>query len=294
MSVPRKHHYLPQFYLSRWLNESGLLFEYGRPFRDLVVRERTPAGTGFQPGLYSIDGRDDPSSREEVELRFMQRLDDAAAESLSGLEAERAKPKDDALVAAWSRFVLSLVYRNPARIQEMRNNIEAIDLDPKIQQAYEKVRAKGGPTSYLDFVGSDERFNEEARGYLIRRIIGSEWVGGHLSNMLWSVVDVRADGHELLISDSPVVASNGVGKEDGFLIVPIGPRTFFLACNNRSVEHYFKEQASRRNFAASLNHSVVFNAEVLVLARTSSHSRFVDNRLVMPGLPPRDRVTWQI
>lgn len=295
MSVPKRHHYLPEFYLTRWAVSSGVLFEYSRPRHDVVVRARTPSGTGFKTGLYSIEGRQDPVAREEVELRFMQKLDEMAARSFMLLEGAKSKPDDGQAVSNWSRFVMSLVYRNPARIEEFRARIAGSANDETVRRFYEKNRSEGDPATYEEFIAEgDPGEDEEAKAYLIRRMIDSRTLGNHLNNMIWHIGDIDVRDHDLLLSDSPVVTSNGVGRLDGFLILPIGPRRFFLAVNQTRVRDYFLSQVKRGKFSAALNHAIVCNAEVLVIGSTASHKRFVERRLIMPGAPTRERVTWVI
>lgn len=56
LNAPNKHHYLPVFYLNRWTGEDGRLFRYYRPYQDVVASPITPSNTGFEDGLYTLDG----------------------------------------------------------------------------------------------------------------------------------------------------------------------------------------------------------------------------------------------
>lgn len=295
MSIPSKHHYLPQFYLERWVNEAGVLFEYSRPHREIVIRKRLPVETGFKEELYSIKGRLDPQLREEVEIKFMQRLDCEASCALAEIERLRAKPTEGSSVTAWSRFVMSLVYRNPARVEDLRARVEQIERDPRIQAAYEAVRSECDPENYDDFVGREgASLNEEAQAHLIRKVIDSKFVGQRLNNIPWVIADIPKHTHDLILSDSPVVTSNGIGVPGGFLILPIGPRTFFLATHDLSVQRYLLAENESGRVSNALNNAVVRNAEVLVIASCEHHRRFVEKRLVMPQEPRRERLTWQL
>src|SRR4051812_43422365 len=117
MSVPKKHHYLPEFFMQRWANDQGNVTEYRRPHKDLVVKQRHPAATGYMFELYSNKNKADPVERQALELVFMQKVDALAAEALAYLEAEGSKPKDADLQSAWSRFLMSLMHRSPERVQ---------------------------------------------------------------------------------------------------------------------------------------------------------------------------------
>jgi hypothetical protein len=91
MSIPRKHHYLPQFFLNRWCIE-GRLTEFRRPHGILVSKRRYPAATCYATDLYTDESQNDPVARQALESGFMQEVDDRAANSLVWLEANGCKP----------------------------------------------------------------------------------------------------------------------------------------------------------------------------------------------------------
>jgi hypothetical protein len=74
VSIPRKHHYSPVFYLKRWAGTDGWLCEHKRlgvvGLRDRIVTRRTfPTGTGYEKDLYRVGGYSRapcPSGREQV------------------------------------------------------------------------------------------------------------------------------------------------------------------------------------------------------------------------------------
>src|SRR5438045_2699476 len=60
MSVPKKHHYLPQFFMRRWIDTEGKLTEYRRPRDKLIVKRKRPAETGYVVDLYANESKSDP------------------------------------------------------------------------------------------------------------------------------------------------------------------------------------------------------------------------------------------
>ena len=120
MSIPLKHHYLPEFYLKRWRisPDDARVFEFRRPHprKPIAVKKAYPSETGFGRELYAIQSRSDPKARQELESEFMSPLDSRAANALLHFEEHGMRPSDDDVAEAWSRFVLSLLNRNPTRV----------------------------------------------------------------------------------------------------------------------------------------------------------------------------------
>lgn len=76
-NIPEKHHFLPQFYLSRWAINDGKLVQFSRPnpnSGNVVPQRKYPAGTGYKPGAYAFEGLP-PEKRGLLEKRMMQPLD---------------------------------------------------------------------------------------------------------------------------------------------------------------------------------------------------------------------------
>ena len=49
-----KHHYIPVFYLKRWIGEDGRLCVYGRPYDRVKANRKHPDATGYEPDLYAV------------------------------------------------------------------------------------------------------------------------------------------------------------------------------------------------------------------------------------------------
>ena len=81
-----KHHYVPQFLLSRWTDETGRLFSFSRRNGRLVCSRRTPKSTGYEDGLYALLADVFGFSRDIVEEKIFARIDDGAAKAVEKLE----------------------------------------------------------------------------------------------------------------------------------------------------------------------------------------------------------------
>ncbi len=94
VASPKKHHYLPEFYLRRWTGSDSKLTEFRRPHGKLVERRKHPAETGFERELYSIKTIPVVEARKEMETGFLRKIDNDAAQARAYFQQEPAEPTD--------------------------------------------------------------------------------------------------------------------------------------------------------------------------------------------------------
>ena len=301
MSIPTRHHFLPEFYLRRWATPKldGKLVGFKRPHKVVTAMTFFPAAIAYERHLYAVPSRADPAARQALESRFMSPLDARAAEALAFLEQERRRPDDSRLASAWSRFIMSQLYRSPERIAWLKGQIRARKADARdeLKAAWAVMRGADDPESFDDYMGADSgALYEEAAALLLRNMIDNQRIGAHLNNMLWFLVEAPEGGHGVLTGDSPVLISNGLGAPDGFLMMPASRTTVFLAANRQAVAESFFVQNPKAFFRA-VNDAVVRQADRLVIGHSKRHLAFVEKRLGHGGPSSAvglfQRMTWK-
>ena len=107
MADPRKHHFIPAFYLSQWAGPDGLLIEWSRPHKEVKPIRRHPNATGFEYDLYAfLDLL--PDTRQWFEKKFLQSTDDIASQVLAKILAGQMKALDNLQKSGWARFLMTL------------------------------------------------------------------------------------------------------------------------------------------------------------------------------------------
>jgi hypothetical protein len=120
MGDPRKHHYIPAFYLRQWAT-SGFLCEMRKIREKVVVHSKSPDGTGWKKDLYKIEGVA-PGISQHFERAFMHMVDTEAAQAMrSFIAGTMDVPVNER--NAWIRFLLSLLFRNPEAVAELRDQV---------------------------------------------------------------------------------------------------------------------------------------------------------------------------
>jgi hypothetical protein len=121
-AMPEKHHYIPVFYLKRWADKDGdgRLCVYSRPYDRVKVNRKHPDATGYEYDLNAIRGAD-AETEGHLEGRFFLRADNDAARALDILQTGRCDLMDASVRSAWSRFLMTLLHRNPERVAEWKS-----------------------------------------------------------------------------------------------------------------------------------------------------------------------------
>lgn len=117
-----RHHYVPQFYLRKWLTEDGDLFEFRRvPHRGVVEeRRRHTKATGFVPGLYALETEPASSVAPDLIERRLQKIEDSAATALDRLLSEGVSKLTDADRRTWSDYMYLQLERDPERLTVLK------------------------------------------------------------------------------------------------------------------------------------------------------------------------------
>ena len=75
--MSQNHHYVPVFYLKRWVGKDGKLCVYVRPHDRVKTYRKHPDATGYKEDLYAISGAGD-EIESHLEGRFLNSADNDA------------------------------------------------------------------------------------------------------------------------------------------------------------------------------------------------------------------------
>jgi hypothetical protein len=281
---PKKHHYIPTFYLKRWssVNSDRKLVQFSRPNGNEVKPLRVaPGGTGYVERLYEMNGYP-PHLAQQIEKNFFQPVDSVAAEALGFLELGKPKREwSDDHVSGWIRFIMSLLMRCPEDIEIHRETWARDFSVPQehLQSSYDTSRNEHDPKSYIEAVHNLS--DEELERYFFESLIdihNNKAMGHRLINMQWTVLDFSGCNREFLTSDRPVIMTDGLDGELAHLALPISPNSLFLASNtNTPVELTLKK--SPRAVIADCNATTVTHAKKYCYATSDAPLRFVQKRM---------------
>lgn len=278
MSIPREHHFLPQFYTARWAS-GGSMVRYARPRPDAPLHSKTvvPKAIGKARDLYAYSAGTTEEERQRLELQFFGPIDNRAAEALQKIDAGQFGSLTDKVGLV--QFVLSLQWRSPGRIADLRSELV------------------GRMTGFADFDAHDlaqQTMIADQVNDLLSEMISSDNIIRMVSGM--KVFRIHVDSkHNLLTCDLPLMMSQGIAQPQGFLMFPYSPNRLAIFAHDATVAAAFSTQEPDV-LARGLNDAVIRQARQFVIAADSSSKRFVENRFLRnpEPIPGDGMMRWKV
>jgi hypothetical protein len=277
---PRKHHYLPVFYTKWWAGPDGRVERFSKHGDTIVDRRVSPSRVGWQKDLYRIP-QTAPGYEQAIEQLFFKDLDNKAALALWTMNrATRStrKPLSQLEVSAWATFMMSLFHRSPEYLADVKRAGQRLWLqpsDPDLEAKYAALRGTEDPATYEEYVASrDPKEAEIDTLWNLPHLIANPRIGEVLVRLPWVWFDVPTDCPELLLSDHPLLRTNGLRKPDGHLAIPLSPRRFLLVAANDDIRRKI-DQTPVKELVKALNRHTVQNARRFVVASDLKQARFI-------------------
>lgn len=274
-----KNHYIPQFYLKRWVVDGRLVeFARRRPGTPEVVPiRRSPAATGYRSGLYDFQAAP-PERRHEIEKAFFSMVDSRAADALVAMEKDEKLLRPE-LKGAWVMFLLSLITRHPddivalkaAFVRDFKKTTEAD------RQTYAKARPPHYQPTLQEYLGSiEETALPDMALANLPKLILHERTATSLLGMHWSVAKPPRQGY-FLSSDRPTIRTF-LGQDGSHWLLPIGPKHLFVAAQTPQLGFRIHEEIAGQGWK-EVNRQVVRQAASLGYADRDRHLPFFQKHL---------------
>lgn len=281
-NAPSKHHFLPVFYQKRWAI-GGRLIEYRRRGNGKIEGRSTyPKGSGYRRDLYKMHGAA-PEQAQGVERDFMKPLDDRASNVLEKLR--KGVDQSDIPIReryAWCAFLISLLVRTPDDIDQHRNTsaeimaaIKHVSVDEYLAENPSVSRQEAQAIAD-EYAGDAE--DEKFAFRMLMKFIAESDVLKTIFDMKWRVRTLRPSSPKLITSDSPVFFSPMFNTPRGVCVMPIGPRSIFIASGSDDAERKVTRMPKYK-LATVLNDYVVKSARDVVYAQDARSENYILKRM---------------
>jgi hypothetical protein len=272
-----KHHYVPIFYSKRWADDAGEVVRFTVENCRLIDRRVHPARVGWQRDLYRIPGETGDAS-QRLETLFFSQLDGNAADVLRKLLSTPIKYLNDLDVGHWSMFIRSLMLRSPENLASYQGRGLTVwrGVVRGAADKYMDVRTDDDPPTHAEYVAT--RTITEGRAHVLEtlpHLLASSGVLERLARAPWQRYDVPPSAPALLLSDAPIVRTNGFDIPDGHIAMPLSPRRFLLIARDADTAARL-DRIPVKVMVKGLNRSVVSQARRFVVAHDLSQARFIE------------------
>jgi hypothetical protein len=193
-----------------------------------------PRATGFVDSQKELAGLP-LELAQRLETHFYRPVDTKASLVLDALEAGRSD-FDSYERSAWSRFIMSLLFRNPDNVRAARARLaeDMLDIDSEAERRYRRERRSHDPPTFREYMKLPE--SREAVDRAAMKIMAdsadSKRIGEHVINMQWGTMVMPWAVPALMTSDRPVFIVNGLRHPECEILMPIGPKRIFYAVND--------------------------------------------------------------
>jgi hypothetical protein len=262
-----KHHFSPKFYLCGWVGPDGKLCCIRKVYGKIVAERKTPTATGYVNDGYKTD-HVPAHDAHRVETAFMSPLDNDAARELQRMLAGDPRIRTSEERSAWTRFVISLLFRHPAAVESLKAHFQQMH-----DVAVRGVEAES-PGAVITL---DPAVTSAAASNMLTEIIDNDRVGPTIFDMKWVVVDVSKSKLPLMTSDRPVVMPHGLDHPDCHIALPISPTKLFIAAHTDRFKQLKPGQETV--VVKAINKAVVAQAREFVWAVDDSQLAFVEKHM---------------
>lgn len=288
-NIPDRHHYLPQFYLSRWTGDDGKLTEFSRPNPNsnlVVPQRRVPKGAGFERGIYNFANMP-PEKQSLLESKFMKKVDTDGAKALELIERQPSPHEWTAEQRqAWVMFMISIFIRNPVDIEALKKKYanDWRNANEEWEAEYQKQRVPGDPATAAEYFNSFEQYKIENFALnLLPKLVDLPRVGKKLINMHWFVVRCGED-EEFLTSDRPIVKMD-LDLDNAYWMMPIGPDRLFLAVHSWKHEVSMRTHMKPKQLVIDANQTAAGRAVKYAYGKTERNLKLVQEHLCRHPAP---------
>jgi hypothetical protein len=272
-----KHHYIPKCYLKPWTGADGELCEYQYLNERVVAKRRHPSATGWSPNLYSVYSL--PEEHVDIiEKQIFGRIDQDAANALESLIAEKPL-RAGREINGWSRFIMSLLFRNPDGLSEIKREVQA----RWGEMEWSEEMQREDPESYADWLQGEKSFHHgDLFVTAVKNVCDMAKIGQILNDMHKGTLQIRRPGFRFMTSDNPLFVSGGLGAPDAHIMLPLSPTKLYIAATDKAVTNQIVQRSDPQFITTFINNHVVSRAHKFAYGLCENHKPFVGELWPVP------------
>lgn len=281
------HHYIPIFWTRQWADDGdGQVVRFTKPYHKVIDRRVAPERCFSEKNLYALPGGG--PAKQILEEHFFKQLDDLASRALRKMNRfpmEKLSPEE---TLGWSNFIVSLFHRAPEHLEATKAAGSRIWRNPKpsFEKQYQDMRSPTDPTEYSEYIArrSDHAIETDVLRNLPYLIMNKN-ISEHLVKCHWVKFPVPDNEIELVLSDDPLLRTNGIMVPGGHFAMPLSPRQLLIIAPERSTIKNI-DRVPIKHLVKEMNSWSVQSARKIVVASNLDQMKFISKHFGTVPRPP--------
>lgn len=281
LSKAGDHHYVPQFHLSMWADQSGKIKQWGRiPYNNkLVCTSVTTAATAYVPGLYSLAHVSDKKA-QQIEVELFGKIETAAKPVLDKLISYGPSILSVEERYSWTIYLNASLLRVPHIVEMVTSSAQeriAQDLSRPIPE-FDAAKGDRPENTLYEWALNNALARVANSGLkVLVDLIQSEKAIDRIIHLHWLVKHVSTGPRRLLLGDNPFERVGDLYKSRTIISIPLSPTHLFIASDAPDIIDHFARMPARDVVKAN-NQSSLMNAQRFVYGE--AQHKFVDEYLL--------------
>lgn len=279
-----RHHFIPEFLLKRWANTTPdrKVEAFRLDIVGLPSKRYSPRRVGFSDNLYALTRQKVGGFEKQIiETDCLSPIDNSAAKVLQKLLIGGSPYLTEKDRIDWTYFLMSLISRNPVNVEFLNRvapeKLKAIlDAMPEEYDALSKVTDPPTLAEFTEQVrpGLIENFGT----LLIKDLVVNPEIGNKILRMNWGLFKFKGHRNHLLLSDSPIIFTEGIDHSDLIIALPISPHVVFMAAKNQRIVNALQSY-QQGQLITKLNEYSLNQARKRIFALDRSPHSFISRRM---------------
>lgn len=264
----QKQHYVPQFLLRKWESPDNRVGVFRKDIPGMPYSRRSPKSTGYEQGVYSLKGVRD-ADINIVEEKVLKAIDSSSAQVINkvlnyGLSEMSNKDVDWLLI-----FAAGLELRHPDHIEsgeKIAYSVIADEIDDGSELARQLLEiVEKHPEIVSNLPRKNLGLHISSRANILRKELKS-----------FALLDFTGERNHLLLSDSPLIRTNGLDDPNVVVVLPISPWKVVLGFKTAMARHTLLRSNSPANLLSAINKDSLHQTTRRIYALNDTPRRFLE------------------
>ena len=269
----QRQHYVPQFLLRNWMGPDCKVGSFRKDLPGMPYSRLSPRATGYEEGVYSLKGVPEEDINA-VEEKILGPIDSSSAQAINKILDSGFSEIDSEDVHWLLTLVASLELRRPAIIEDLK------------ELAHSKmVEAIEDGSELAEMLLGIVECHPEITSNLPRKNLGL-YISSYTRSLIeelrafvlvdFKKMDLKNRTDHLLLSDFPIIRTNGLEDPNVVVALPLSPWQVVLGFKTPKARDELMSHNPPEILLSAINRDSLYQAITRIYALDETPRRFLE------------------